>query len=52
MVISFIMYSSVGVAVGSSFGVATGDGKGIVSPRTTHLTYQKGCCCIYGGGFV
>ena len=38
---SFSNYSSFGAAVGYSFAVASGDGRGIVVCRTTYLTSQK-----------
>ena len=52
MISLFSNYSSVGAAVGYSFGVAAGYGKGIVGPRTTYMTYQKVFSWIYAGCFV
>ena len=49
---SFIKDSSVSAAVGSSFGVIDGGGKGILRFRPTYLTSQKVHCWIYVGGFV
>ena len=37
---------------GSSFGVADGDSKCGVGPRTTHVYFQKVDCWIDGGDFV
>ena len=49
VVSSFSNYYSVGAAVGSSFVVADGGGKGIVVYSTTYLPSQKFYCWIYGG---
>ena len=50
--LSWIMYCSVGDAGGSSFSIASGDGKYGMGHRITHLSSQKVDCWIDGGNFV
>ena len=49
---SLSRYYSVDTDGGSSFGVASGDGKGGVVPRTTHIYSQKYNFWLTGGYFV
>ena len=37
---------------GSSFDLDVGDGKGVVGPKTSHLTSEKVDCWTDGGNFV
>ena len=52
MVSYFIMDYPFDVSGGSSFFVATSDGKGDMYPSTTYLSSRKVDYWIYGGGFV